>query len=82
MVVPYRDRPVVLGARGQVGAKVLDQNALRALHAPGIPDGFTAAGQLQAVGSLQGILAVAVRLPAKAGLRLVQARRFAFVFQR
>ena len=44
VVVSYRNRPVVLGARGQVGTKVLVQNALRALHAPRIPDGFTAAG--------------------------------------
>ena len=44
VVVPYRDRPVILGAGRQVGAKVLDQNALRAFHAPGIPDGFAAAG--------------------------------------
>ena len=44
VVVPHRNCPVILGAGRQVGAKVLDQNALRALHAPGIPDGFAAAG--------------------------------------
>ena len=59
------------GAWGQVGTEILDQNTLRALHAPGIPDGFIVTEQLQAVGSLQGILAVTVQLPAKAGLNFV-----------
>ena len=80
VVVPYRDRPVVLGARGQVGAKVLEQNALRALHRAGIPHNISALHDLQSVGRLHGVLLVAVQLPAKAGLHLVQAQRFAFVF--
>ena len=80
VVVPYRDRPVVLGARGQVGTKVLVQNTLRTRHRAGIPHNIPALHDSQSVGRLHGVLLVAVQLPAKAGLRLVQAQRFAFVF--
>ena len=82
VVVPYRDRPVILGAGRQVRSEVFQQDALRICHAPRIPDAFAAAGQLQAVGGLQCVLAVAFQFPAKAGLYLVQTQRLVLVFYR
>ena len=71
VVVRHGDQPCIFGARRKIGTEVLVQNALRTRHRAGIPDGFAAAGQLQTVGGLQGVLAVAFQLPAKAGLNFI-----------